>query len=275
MDNIIVSYAIKIIGAIVVIIVLLLISKIIAGIVKRRIINGDTENKHIEKVWKLMHDITFYLLMVFSFFVGFEMMGFNVGLILWGISFGVGLACKEILGNMIAGIMMLYTKEFKMGDIVEINADQVYFGKIEEISIRYTTIRTMDLRQVVIPNMTLISCPIKTFSSEAIIKISAIFGVDYASDTNKVIQVIKTCINTFPFVKETESTKVFLSNFGDSAMEFKALFSFDPNCGILQEIAIGEINEKMNTAFAENDIQVPFTTFSINIDPESKKKLGA
>ena len=220
-----------------------------------------------------MHDITFYLLMVFSFFIGFEMMGFNVGLILGGVSFGVGLACKEILGNMIAGIMMLYTKEFKLGDIVEINADQVYFGRIEEISIRYTIIRTMDLRQVIIPNMTLISCPIKTFSSEVIIKISTIFWVDYTSDTDKVIQVIKECVNTFPFVKEPESTKVFLFNFGDSAMEFKALFSFDPNCGILQEVAIGEINEKMNTAFAENNIQVPFTTMTLTIDPESKKKL--
>jgi cytochrome b561 len=82
MDNIVVIYALKILRAIGVIIFMLLVSKIIAGIVRRRIINGDPENKHIQKVGKLMHDITFYLLMVFSFFIGFEMMGFNVGLIL-------------------------------------------------------------------------------------------------------------------------------------------------------------------------------------------------
>jgi small conductance mechanosensitive channel len=139
---------------------------------------------------------------------------------------------------MIAGIMMLYTKEFKLGDIVEINADQVYFGKIEEISIRYTIIRTLDLRLVVIPNMTLISCPIKTFSAEPLIKLSATFGVDYASDTNKVLEVIKSTINSLPFVKQQETTKVFLANFGESELEFKTFFSFDPNCGILQEIAI-------------------------------------
>jgi hypothetical protein len=41
----------------------------------------------------------------------------------------------------------------------------------------------------------------------------------------------------------------------------------------LQEIAIWEINEKMNTAFAQNNIQVPFTTMTIKLDPDSKKTL--
>jgi len=76
---------------------------------------------------------------------------------------------------MIAGMMMLYTKEFKLGDIVEVYADQTYFGRIEEITIRYTIIRTLDLRQVVLPNMTLITVPIKTFSSEDLVKLTAIF----------------------------------------------------------------------------------------------------
>jgi small conductance mechanosensitive channel len=78
---------------------------------------------------------------------------------------------------MIAGIMILYTKEFKLGDIIEVQADQVYLGRIEEITIRYTIIRTLDLRQVVLPNMTLITVPIKTFSAEPIIKLNAVFGV--------------------------------------------------------------------------------------------------
>jgi len=143
---------------------------------------------------------------------------------------------------MIAGIMMLYTKEFKLGDIVEINADQVYFGRIEEITIRYTIIRTLDLRQVVLPNMTLISVPIKTFSSEDMIRLIAIFGVHYSSDIPKVIKVVTDTVNSFDFVKEKETTKTFVSNFADSYIEIKSMFSFDPKCGIINEVAIGMIN---------------------------------
>jgi len=273
MDSSIISYGVKIIGAIAVIIFLLMISKFIAGIVRRNIIkNADPWNKHIDKIWKLIHDITFYILVIFSFFVGFEMVGFNVGLIVGGISFWVGLAFKEILGNMIAGIMILYTKEFRLGDIVEIQADQKYLWKIEEITIRYTIIRTLDLRQVVLPNMTLISVPIKTFSAEPIIKLNALFGVHYDSDIPQVLQIVLTAINSFDFVKEKSTTKVFVSNFADSYIEIKSFFSFDPNCGLLPDFAIGYINEKVNQEFITNNIKVPYNILTVTFDKPSDQQ---
>lgn len=173
---------------------------------------------------------------------------------------------------MIAGIMILYTKEFKLGDIIEVQADQVYLGRIEEITIRYTIIRTLDLRQVVLPNMTLISVPIKTFSAEPIIKLTAIFGVGYDSDTTKVIELVKETVNSFDFVKEKNTTKVYVSSFAASRIEIKAYFSFDPNCGLLSDFAIGYINEKIGKTFNENKINMPFNTFTINFDKEADKQ---
>jgi uncharacterized membrane protein len=81
-DSPIVAYILKILGAILVILVLLMISKVIAKFVQRKILKSGGESKHIDKVGKLVHDITFYILVIFSFFIGFEMVGFNVGLIL-------------------------------------------------------------------------------------------------------------------------------------------------------------------------------------------------
>jgi len=274
MNNVIVVYILKIIGAIAVIVLLLLISKILANVISKRIMKSSTEgNKNIDKIGKLIHDIVFYILAIFSFFVGFDIVGFNVGLILGGISFGVGLAFKEILGNMIAGMMMIYTKEFKLGDIVEINADQVYFGRIEEITIRYTIIRTLDLRQVVLPNMTLISVPIKTFSAEDLVKLNATFGVHYSSDIPKVLDVVTKTINSFDFVKEKENTKVFVSSFADSYIEIKSFFCFDPKCGIIGDVAIGSINEKINEAFIQNNIQVPYNTLTLTFESEKDKQV--
>lgn len=272
MDSAIVSYGLKVVGAIVVILFLLLISKFIAGMVRRNIAkNSDANNKHAEKIAKLMHDITFYVLVIFSFFIGFEMVGFNVWLIVGGISFGVGLAFKEILGNMIAGIMILYTKEFKLGDVIEVNADQVYFGKIEEITIRYTIIRTIDLRQVVLPNMTLISVPIKTYSSEALIKMMIPFRTHYDSDVEKVLEIIKTTVNNCEFIKQKENTKVFLSDYLDSSIEFKAFISFDPNGWLLPEMVKGHIYEKINDEFTKSNINIPYNITTLTFEtPEDK-----
>lgn len=272
-ENPVVAYGIKIIGAIIVISILLLLSKIAAKIISKKIVKNSTEwNKNTDKIAKLIQNIVFYILAIFSFFIGFNIVGFDVGLIIWGISFGVGLAFKEILGNMIAGMMILYTKEFKLGDIIEINADQVYFGRIEEITIRYTIIRTLDLRQVILPNMTLISTPIKTFSSEDIIKLTAIFWIHYDSDVSKALRIITDTINTYAFVKEKENTKTFVSNFAESYIEIKSFFCFDPKCGILPEIALGEINEGINSAFTANNIQVPYNTLTINFEKEKDKQ---
>ncbi len=273
MDNVIVIYILKILWAIIVIIFLLMISKIIAKIISKKLVQSSTEgNKHIDKIWKLIHDIVFYILVIFSFFVGFEIVWFNVGLIIGWISFWVWLAFKEILGNMIAGMMMLYTKEFKLGDIVEIYADQTYFGRIEEITIRYTIIRTLDLRQVVIPNMTLITVPIKTFSSEDLVKLKTTFEVHYDTDIPKAIKVITETINSFSFVKEKESTKVFFSEYWDSNIEIKTFFYFDPKCWIIPELALWEIKWKMNEAFKENNIEVSYNMVTLTFEEEQAKK---
>jgi small conductance mechanosensitive channel len=273
MDSAIVSYGLKIVGAIAVIMFLLLISKFIARMVRRNIVkNADEKNKQAEKIAKLMGDIIFYVLVIFSFFIGFEMVGFNVGLIVWGISFGVWLAFKEILWNMVAGIMILYTKEFKLWDIVEINADQVYFGRIEEITIRYTIIRTIDLRQVVIPNTTLISVPIKTFSSEPFIKLAVLQRADYDSDPNKVIEVIKNAVNSVEFVKNKQNTKVFVNEWRDSYVEYKSFFEFDPNCWLLHEIAIAQVSKKIYEELLANGIDCPYDIKTINFETKEDQQ---
>ncbi len=272
MDNVVVIYIFKILWAILVIIFLLMVSKIVANIISKRIVQNGTEgNKHMDKIWKLIHDIVFYILVIFSFFIGFEIVWFNVGLIIGWISFWVWLAFKEILGNMIAGMMMLYTKEFKLGDIVEIYADQTYFGRIEEITIRYTIIRTLDLRQVVLPNMTLITVPIKTFSSEDLIKLNAVFEVHYETDIPKAIKVITEAINSFSFVKEKENTKVFFSDYGYSNIEIKAFFYFDPKCWIVPDIALWEIKWAVSEAFKQNNIEISYDMVTLTFEDKQTK----
>ena len=120
--------------------------------------------------------------------------------------------------------------------------------------------------------MTLISVPIKTFSAEPIIKLNVIFGVDYNSDIPKVLEIVLNAINSFEFVKEKTTTKVFVSNFQASYIEIKSFFSFDPNCGLLADFAVGYINEKVNDEFGKNHISVPFNTITINFDKETSKE---
>jgi small-conductance mechanosensitive channel len=90
----------------------------------------------------------------------------------------------------------------------------------------------------------------------------------------KAIEVMKTAVNSCEFVKNKENTKVFLSEFLDSSIEYKAIFDFDPNCGILQEIAIGEATQVISNAFDKNGIDIPYEILTLNFDSkETKQKI--
>lgn len=274
-NNAILSYWLKICAGILVFILLVVISRIITKIIKRNI------RKHLEetnptgaaKIAKLLGSILFRVLMLFALFISFEIMWVNIGLLVSWVSLWVWLAFKEVLWNMFAWIMILYTKEFKMWDIIEIQTWEWYFWRIEEITIRYTVIRTLDLRQVIIPNMTMISEPIKTFSSEDLVKLNTVVWVSYKTDLTKAIEVLKNTINSFDFVKSKENTTAYVLEFGASTINLKCLFCFDPNCGIIWEVAIWEINEGITKAFKENGIKFSYPHLTVNFEnqPNNEK----
>lgn len=274
-DNPIVWFVIKIMLWIWVFILLLLISKIISKVIKRNI------TKHMEisnpnwarKIWSLLWNIVFYVLVLLCVFISFEIMWLDIGLIVSWVSLWVWLAFKEILWNMFAGMMILYTKEFKMWDVIEVQSDQNYFWRIEEITIRYTVIRTLDLREVVIPNMTMISVPVRTFSSETLVKLNTMIWIHYDSDLEKAIQVIKDATNSFDFVKEKENTTVFVTEFQPSRIMLKCIFCFDPQCGIIWDFAVWYVNEKIRDEFEKNNIHFTYDQIVLDINKEDKKLL--
>ena len=274
-DNQIISYWLKIWAGILVFILFVVISKIITKIIKRNI------RKHLEetnptwaaKIAKLLGSILFRVLMLFALFISFEIMWVNIWLLVSWVSLWVWLAFKEVLWNMFAWIMILYTKEFKMWDIIEIQTGEWYFWRIEEITIRYTVIRTLDLRQVIIPNMTMISEPIKTFSSEDLVKLNTVVWISYKTDLTKAIEVLKDTINSFDFVKSKENTTAYVLNFGESTIDLKCVFCFDPNCGIIGEVAIWQVNESIPKAFKENGINFSYPHITVNFEnqPNNEK----
>lgn len=114
--------------------------------------------------------------------------------------------------------MIFSTKEFKIGDIVQVSAKvehpdkkEVLFGRIEEITIRYIVVRTFDLRRVVIPSMKFVSSTVKTYTSEDIIRDEVDFTVDISSDMTKTIETLKKAVNELPYISNKDYTDVVVT----------------------------------------------------------------
>ncbi len=226
---------ISIIFAIVLAFVLLALSKMLAAYIKNKITKNFIlkGNKSIENVSSLIGDVIFYALVMFSLYISFSVAGIDIGLILWGISIGVWFAFRMTLTNMISGIMIFTTKEYQPGSIVYVKlGKQEILGKIEEIDMKNTILRTFDFRRVVIPNSKFISSLIKTYSLESVLKLDIDINIDINLDIEKIIDITLAKTNSYDFVMFKEYTQVLIESFDQKVCKMKVSFCFNPNAGI-------------------------------------------
>jgi small-conductance mechanosensitive channel len=78
--------------------------------------------------------------------------------------------------------------------------------------------------------MELMTNPIKTYSSEELIKLNTMIPINYDQNLNQAIQIIVDSVNSLDVVHDKDKTKAYVMNYGDSGVEIKAYFRVDPNC---------------------------------------------
>jgi small-conductance mechanosensitive channel len=208
---------------------LIIMAKIVAGRVRHSVQTSDIEtNAYNERLADLMGDVTYRGIITFAVMIFFQMMGINIGFLITWLTFGIGFAIKEILGNMFAWLMILTNKKFTIGDIVQFEGWLDYFGKILEISIRHTIIQTFDHRKVIVPNIILVSNFVKTFSAEQIIKTDVSIDVWFQDDPIAVCEIIRNYLNEKDFIVEKNATKVLITWVFDSWYSLKMFFYMKP-----------------------------------------------
>lgn len=243
LQNPFIDKLIDILGAILITAILIMVSRWIANFIKRRITKSivSRHQESVDKVGTLVGDLVFYGMSAFSVYIGFKAVGMDIGLLMGWLSIGVWFAFREILSNMIAGLMIFSTKEFKIGDIVAISGkvehpnDQkdFMFGKIEEITMRYIVVRTFDLRRVVVPSLKFITATVKTYTSEDVVRDEVDFTLDMASDVVKASEILKQAINTLPQISRPEYTDIVVVGYDTKTLKMKAIYAFDPNAGLM------------------------------------------
>lgn len=270
------NFMLRLLAAIVMVGFLIIVSKFFAKFVTKRLRENSIWNdEYTKKISGLVGEIIFYTLFVLSLLIGFSIVGIDFGWILGWISFGIWFAFKDVLGNMFAGIMVLTNKEFKLGDIIVVDDEKEYFGRVEEITIRYTVVRTFDLRKVIIPNLTLITKPVRTYDTEDVIRLETVFTVHYGTDLHQATQIIIEAVNALDFVKEKSSTKVNVQKFNESGVDLQVYFYFDPKWGKIIPVVTSEVHTVIMTALRTHNIVIPYPHTTLTVDYNDKNLLGS
>ena len=208
---------------------LIFVAGFVSKKIKSSINNSDiTQSAYNERLAELMSAVSYRWMLTFAIMIFFQMMWINIGFLITGLTFGIGFAFKEILGNMFAGLMILTNKKFAIGDIVQFEGGLSYFGRIIEISIRHTIVQTFDQRKVIIPNTMLVSNFVKTFSAEQIIKVNIDIDIGFQDDPQSACEIIKNYLNEKDFILEKQSTKVIVSSIFHSWYTLTMFFYMKP-----------------------------------------------
>ncbi|MFY9141933.1 mechanosensitive ion channel family protein [Sulfuricurvum sp.] len=125
-----------------------------------------------------------------------------------------GLALQGTVANFAAGISLVISRPFKIGDTISVNN---IYGIVEEIKLAYTTLRTEDEEMITVPNKNMIGEVIVNSYDYRIVESSV--GISYHDDAEKTIALIKNVIDGFENLSGDNKSIVGIQNFGDNAVE--------------------------------------------------------
>jgi len=214
-----------------------------------------------------------------SMLIGFLIYGFSISIILslWNVNLipyltglgisGIilGLAFQEPLTNFLSGILVLLTRKVFEGEAVDIDGIS---GIVDMVEMNHTRIKTFDGKLVLIPNRKVWTGTVTKYWPDSYRRLNFDVTVDYSSDLDKVINLLKKAIEEEPLIVKDESVNNFISfkEYGTSGITYTIYFwvrresYFD---------AINSLSIRIKKIFEENNISIPFMVVDLRITQKS------
>jgi small conductance mechanosensitive channel len=185
-----------------------------------------------------------------------EQMGFNVGSLLAGVGvagLAIGLAAQETLGNIFAGFVLLWDRPFRLGDAVTISGT---FGHVTEIGLRSTRLRTLEHREVTIPNRQVIQEQIVNHTRYPKVRLNVPFGVAHGADLDRVRAVLLESAAANPGVAREPAPQMVVVALTDSAVQVELrVWIEDPSAERANFFHVLEIAKR---ALDAAGVEIPF-----------------
>ena len=202
-----------------------------------------------------------YVLLIFIILTLFGVTTASVVAVLVSAGLTLGLALKGSLSNFAGGVMILLMKPFKVGDYVieDTNKNE---GTVEEISLFYTRLKTIDNKSIVIPNGTLANNSMTNVTAAEKRRLDLTVGISYQADIRQAKEVLNQVILNEPACLLEEETKVFVSELADSCviMGIRIWVKTEDYWD-----AKWRMNENIKYALDENEIEIPYPQMDVTI----------
>ena len=172
-----------------------------------------------------------------------------------------GLAVNGALSNLAGGVIILFTRPFKVDDYIEIPADSIS-GTVEDIQIVCTKLRTPDNKVIYVPNGTLSNSNIVNYSEKKTRRVDFTFSIAYENDFEKAKSLVASICSSHSLVLDNPPPFVRVSEHGQSSVNITARVWVRSNDYWTVKF---DILEGVKKIFDENGIVIPYNQLDVHV----------
>ena len=171
------------------------------------------------------------------------------------------LAIKDSLALFARGVIILLSKPFIEGDLVEIPSENVK-GYVSSVGLIHTRLKTFDNREVIIPNSIVTGNTLINYSKRGLRRLDLTFSVSYSADIALAKRTIREVIEAEPLAEKEPEPVVMVITLGESSVDIicKVYVKWDEYDSLL-----GILNEKVKLAFDSRGIEFPFNQLDVHV----------
>lgn len=180
-------------------------------------------------------------------------------------------AFQDVAANFMSGIFLSIRRPLHIGHIVEIKG---FMGKVVEINLRDTVIKTFQGKMVIVPNKEVFQNPIENYSMLGKRRMDLTIGVSYGDDLEKVKRVTLEAVANIEHLSTHDETTLFFTEFADSSINFVIRLWVNTPEQIEYLTVQSEAIMRIKKAYDENNITIPFPIRTLDFGIKGGTQLG-
>jgi potassium efflux system protein len=205
-----------------------------------------------------------YGIVIVGFVLAFSTIGIGWSKVQWlvaAVSVGLGFGLQEIFANFVSGLILLFERPARVGDIVSVGE---VTGRVTRIRIRATTIQDWDRKELVVPNREFVTTRFVNWTlSDSIVRWTIPVGVAYGSDTKKALELLLQAARESRWALGEPKPEATFVRFGDSSLDLQLRVYLD--MGSVEVGWITELHQAIDRLFREHGIVIAFPQRDVHL----------
>jgi small conductance mechanosensitive channel len=238
-------------------------SVLIARSVKRAIQNSKSPLKKIDKtLLPILSSVAGYLVYIIAGLFILDIFGVNTAsliALMGAAGLAIGLALKNTLSNIAAGIMLLILRPFKVGDFVDASGT---VGSVSEINLFTTIFKTNDGLYIASPNGKVWGGNIKNFTRNGKRRMDIVVGISFIDSIDDGLKVLKEIAASESRLLPEPAPKVMVASIGESAVNIQ-LRAWTVNGDYWQ--TVWDLNKRVKESIEQAGLTIPFPQRTLHI----------